>query len=111
MWLLEKFDPYLIGNDFDAHVDCKAVELIFNNPLSKPPTRILRWAMRAGHYRAKIIHTPGLGNIADFLSKHPLKELKSDSSQAAENFVNIIVNYSLPLAISKQQILEETLKD
>ena len=67
--------------------------------------------MRAGHYKVQIKHRPGRGNIADFLSRHPLKELKSDVAEQAESFVNMIVNYSIPQAISKQQVLDETLKD
>jgi hypothetical protein len=92
VWSLERFDPHLIGSEFDAHVHCKAVELIFNNPLSKPPARILNWAMSAGYYKVKIKHRPGLGNISDFISRHPQKELKSRVSENADNFVNMIIS-------------------
>jgi hypothetical protein len=100
---LKRFDPYLIGSEFNAHVDCKAVELIFNNLFSKPAELILNWAMRAGHYKVNIKHRPGLGNFAFFISRHPQKELKSSVSKNAENFVNMIIKYTLPLCNNKRK--------
>jgi hypothetical protein len=39
----EKFRIYLVGKKFTLITDCKAVELIYRNPKSKPPARSLRW--------------------------------------------------------------------
>jgi hypothetical protein len=77
VWAIENFDPY--------------IELIFNNQLSKPPARFLSWALRTSHYNVSIVHQPGLGNIADFLSRHPSKTLKSDQRDNADDFINMIV--------------------
>ena len=87
------------------------MELIFKNPLSKPPARILRWALRVSSFNYTIKHKPGLGNIADFLSRHPLEAQESDKLEYAEDYVNMLVNYSIPKAMSKQLVLQETLKD
>lgn len=111
VWALEKYDPYIIGNHVTVHVDCRAVELIFNNPLSKPPARFLSWALRTSHYNVTIVHQPGLGNIADFLSRHPSKALREDFKDPAEDFINMIVRYTMPLAVSKDEVLEKTLTD
>ena len=38
----EKFRIYLVGKIFTLITDCKVVKLIYRNPKSKPPARILR---------------------------------------------------------------------
>ncbi|CAF1005479.1 unnamed protein product [Brachionus calyciflorus] len=70
VWAMERLYMYLLANYFDLYCDNKAIYFIFNNPLAKPPARIQRWELRIYPYNFKVIHTPGLGNIADFLSRH-----------------------------------------
>ena len=40
VWAIEKLHLYLFGSHFKLLTDCKAVELIFNNPKSTPPVHI-----------------------------------------------------------------------
>ncbi|MFY8166669.1 MAG: RNase H-like domain-containing protein, partial [Sediminibacterium sp.] len=109
VWACERLDLYLLGKEFTIYTDNKAVELIFKNPLSKPPARILRWALRMSQFKYKVVHKPGLGNIADFLSRHPLQN--TDMNEDVEEFINMIVNNTITKTMTKEMILEETMKD
>lgn len=46
VWACEHFRLYLYGHYFTLLSDHQALEIIFNNPKSKPPARILRWQLR-----------------------------------------------------------------
>ncbi len=104
VWACERLEMYLLGKRFRIESDNKAVTLIFNNPLAKPPAVIQRWALRLSHFDFEVKHRAGKGNISDFLSRHPLKtwDLKDDS----ESYINMIVSYSMPQRISEQMILD-----
>ena len=43
VWAIERLHIYLYGGHFTLITDCKPVELILNNPQSRPPARIERW--------------------------------------------------------------------
>lgn len=72
VWGLETLPLLLTGHHFTLVTDNRAIQLIFSNPSSKPPARIERWALRLIPFDFTIIHRPGKGNIADYLSRHPL---------------------------------------
>ena len=59
VWRCEHFNLYLSGHRFHLITVHKPLELIFNNPKSKPPARIERWALRLQAYDYKIIYRPG----------------------------------------------------
>ena len=71
VWGIEHFHLYLYGAPFTLHTDHKALEIIFGNPLSKPPARIERWLLRLQQYDFNVVYTTGSENPADFLSRHP----------------------------------------
>ena len=72
VWATERLNIYLLDNNFELEDDYKALQLIFKNPLSKPPARIQRWQLRLSPFSYTVKHIPGKGNIADFLSRHPV---------------------------------------
>ena len=112
VWACEKLHLYLVGRDFDVITDNKAVELIFNNPYSTPKARIERWCLRLMPFHFKVIHKPGNENIADFLSRNPLKAKTIDDNETiAELYINTITNASVPSAISIDKLIQETNKD
>jgi hypothetical protein len=37
VWAMERLSIYLLGHKFELHIDNKALALILDNPLSKPP--------------------------------------------------------------------------
>ena len=101
----EKFQIYLIGKHFTLITDNKAVELIYRNPRSKPPARLLRWNLRLMEFDFDIIHKPGRDNVADYLSRNIVKNTSKDNisenknSKVAEEFVNLIEAYTKPSAM------------
>lgn len=46
VWACEYLNVYLYGAEFDLITDHRPLEVIFNNPCSKPPARIARWSIR-----------------------------------------------------------------
>jgi transposase InsO family protein len=104
VWACERLQLYLLGNKFDLYTDNKAVSLIYNNPLSKPPARILRWHLKMSPFKFTIKHIPGRGNMSDFLSRHPMALTATDKVEN-ENFINSIVHYTIPTRVSKQELL------
>ena len=74
---MEKLHLYLHGQEFDLITDNKAVEL--RNDMSKPKARIERWCLRIQPYRYKVVHKAGKMNIANFLSRKPIKIDKSET--------------------------------
>ena len=85
------------------------MEIIFNNPRSNPPARIERWLLRLSQFDYVVEHTPGKFNIADFFSRHPVELAPLDN--IADKYVNMIMNYAIPNAVTVDQIIDATLKD
>jgi hypothetical protein len=110
VWAVERLNSYTLGQKFKYRIDYKAVDLIYNNSLAKPPVRKQRWSFRLRSYDFRVETLPGLGSIAYILSRHPMAALKEDVDET-EDFINSIVHYSLPKHVSKQKILEATLID
>ena len=106
VWGCEHFNLYLSSHRFHLITDHKPLELIFNNPKSKPPARIERWALRLQAYDYKIIYRPGKNNPADYLSRHPESFSKSstDVSHIAEEYINFIVLESVPKSVTLKEI-------
>ena len=81
VWGCEHFHTYLFGSSFTTVVtDHKALELIFNNPKSRPPARIERWLLRLLQYDFKVKYKSGASNIADYMSRHPKSYSDKDLS-------------------------------
>jgi transposase InsO family protein len=110
VWAVERLNIYLLGNSFELRVDNKALELILRNPLSKPPARIQRWQLRLAPYDYEVIHIPGKGNIADFLSRHPSKARVEDSDDI-EDYISAIIASDIPRTVTKEDILKATNED
>ncbi|XP_055590030.1 uncharacterized protein K02A2.6-like [Uranotaenia lowii] len=68
VWVVERFQIYLIGREFDLITDCKALTFLFN-PTSRPCARIERWVLRLQGFRYRVVFTKGKDNIADALSR------------------------------------------
>ena len=59
VWAIERLHIYLYGKQFNLFTDCKPVQLIFSNPMSRPPARIERWNLRLQGYNFQVVHTKG----------------------------------------------------
>ncbi|CAF0833910.1 unnamed protein product [Brachionus calyciflorus] len=69
---------------------------------------VSRTCFRVVKGEADIIHRPGLSNIADDMSRHPVPEEKSADEWLSEEFVNFVVNNSMPKSITREQGVNET---
>ena len=59
-----------------------------------------------------IQHKPGKDNIADYLSRHPLKtDETSRETYLAEQFIYFVGEQNIPRAIRIDQLMDETSKD
>ncbi len=110
LWACERLKFYLIAKEFDLFVDNKAVELIFGNPKAKVCARNERWSLRLLPFKFKIKHIPGINNIADYLSRHATQEIKR-GVDSVEEYVNMVVDYNLPLHIRMESIIQATNAD
>lgn len=101
LWAVEHFKIYLFGKEFELISDHKPLETIFG-PRSKPCARIERWVLRLQAYKYKVIYRPGKENIADSISRlcHSACPEPFDN----ENYINAIVEYSRPAAVSLDEI-------
>lgn len=72
VWSCKHFHLYIYGKEFTMVTDHKPLELIWNNPRSKPPARIERWGLRLQPYNLKIEYRKGTDNPADYMSRHPI---------------------------------------
>jgi hypothetical protein len=93
----------VFGATFILITDHKPLELIYNNPLSRPPARIERWFLRLQQYDFQVIYKKGGDKPADFLSRHP--ELKVPKRSMAEEYMNFMtvnaVQAAIPLTVIK----------
>lgn len=111
VWGCEKFHTYIYGTTFDMITDHKPLELIFNNPNSKPPARIERWGLRLQQYSFNVKYRPGSNNPADYMSRHPVYPTTTKQQRLTEQYVNFLTNHSVPKAINLEEIIEATNKD
>ena len=111
VWAIEKLHLYLFGSHFKLLTDCKAIELIFNNPKSKPPARIECWNLRLQGYDFEVQHTKGNENPSDYLSRHTRLVGDNKQSTMAEEYVNLLTSQAVPKAMTLQEIQQVTTED
>ncbi len=57
-----------------------------------------------------MVHRPGKGNPADYLSRNPVLS-EQDAHDMAEHYINYLMSEAIPPAISQELLEIETLKD
>lgn len=114
VWGSEHYHLYIYGHPFTLVTDHKALETIWNNPRSKPPTRIEQWGLRLQPYNFRVEYRKGADNPADYISRHPVLTQTNDRTRAAkiaEEYINFTSHHTTPKAMTLTEIKEETLKD
>lgn len=72
VWAVERFRYYLLGISFEMETDHKALETIFASK-NTACARIERWALRVQAFRFKVVYRKGKSNLADPLSRLPVR--------------------------------------
>ena len=111
VWAVERLHVYLYGSHFTLLTDCKPVQLILDNPQSKPPARIERWNLRIQGYDFDVVHTKGSSNPSDFLSRHPLMTEDDSHGKLAEDYVCFLTSHAVPKAMTLVEIQRATAED
>ena len=83
--------------------DHKPLDLIINNPSSKPPPRIERWAVRSQQYRYTVVYKLGKSNPSDFMSRHPTNS-SEERENITEDYIHFIIDESVPKNMSLDEI-------
>ena len=110
VWACEHLHLYIYGKPLTVYTDHKPLVSIFGNPSCNPSPRIERWALRLQPYQLTVRYQKGDGNPADYLSRHPSKQITAASREQkiAEEYVNDIVSTSTPKAMTVAEIEEGT---
>ncbi len=100
VWGIECLHLFLYGaGNFDVFTDHKALETIFNNPVSKPPAPIERWQLRLQNYSFIVKYKKGSDNPSDYMSRHPASH-RPEQDTFAEEYVNFITKNAVPKAMT-----------
>ena len=92
VWAMEKLYLYLSGGHFTLITDCKPIEMILNNPASKPPAHIARWYLCIQEFDFTVQHIKGTENPSDFLSRH-VTHWPTVNNSKYETVANAYVNF------------------
>ncbi|CAB4009826.1 Retrovirus-related Pol poly from transposon [Paramuricea clavata] len=107
---IEYFHLYLYGATFTLYTDHKALEVIFGNPISKPPARIERWFLRLQQYKFRVVYKSGSTNPADYLSRHP-PDSKQKQTNIADKYVHFVTHTEVLPALTVDDVRKATSKD
>ena len=111
VWAIERLHIYLYAGPFTLCTDCKPMELILNNPKSKPSARIEWWNLCLQDYKFIVVYTKGQYNPSDFISQHPISDQTSLSDNPAEEYVSFLSSHAVPKAMNLSEIQEPTRQD
>ena len=110
VWGIEYFHLYLYGATFTLYTDHKALEVIFGNPISKPPARIERWFLRLQQYKFRVVYKSGSTNPADYLSRHP-PDSKQKQTNIADKYLHFVTYTAVLPALTLDDVRKATSKD
>lgn len=113
-WGILHFRLYLYGGVFKVVTDHRPLVPLFNNPHSKPPTRIERWMIKLLEYNFEVEYQPGKSNPADYFSRHPIQMTEHKpprEEKMAEEHVNFITAHALPKTVGLDDIVQATRQD
>ena len=109
IWACEHYHLYLFGKEFTILSDHEPLKILYSAK-GKPSPRILRWGLRLQSYDFKIEYIKGSSNPADILSIKPIQTCKQIENEI-EKYINSIIAYSTPKAVSVSDIIEHSNRD
>ena len=81
-----------------------------NNSRTTIPITIERMLLRIGGYNLDLKYVKGIENIADYTNRLPSNNLKSPINNSNESYVNFMPRFSVPNALTIEDIKIETLE-
>ena len=111
VYATDKFRLYLFGHHFTLYTDHRPVQLIFGNPVSRPPARIERWQLRLQEFSFDIHYLPGPQNPADYLSRYNLPATTRQRPNSTEHYINFVTANATPIAMTTEQVKSATCND
>ena len=113
VWASEYFHLYVYGKPVEVYTDHKALVTIYENPKSKPPARIERWALRLQPYQLTVRYRKGEENPSDYMSRHLSKQAQPVSlhEKVAEEYISYIATTTTPKALKLDEIAAATARD
>ena len=110
-WAVNHFHLYLFGMQFTVVTDHKPLVSIFSNPLARPSAKIERWCLNLQSNNFDIIYRSGKSNPADYMSRHPVDVVDSDTCKKSEEYVHFVCEQAKPKALSFTKIANATAND
>ena len=108
----EKYHLYILGKPVNIITDHKPLVPMFTNPHLQLPAKIERWILRLQQYHMRVTYSPGKGNPADYMSRHPHHTNSSrENEQQTERYLNFLISTRTPQALTPDIIKRETAKD
>ena len=112
VWECEKYHLYVYGKPFTVVTDHKSLECLYNDPKSKPPARIERWALKLQPYNFTVMYRSGKDNPADYMSRHPRITTQHSSREAkVAEYINFVTTNAVLKALSVDEIRSATKAD
>ena len=111
VWSVEHFHLFLYGGQFNLITDHKPLEVIYGKRNAKASARIERWILRLQPYNFAIVYKFGAENPADYLSRHPTTKSIRKQEKMTEEYINFIVDSSIPKSMTLAEVIEATNDD
>ena len=111
VWACEHFHMYVYGKPFQLLTDHKALVQIFGNAKLKTTVRLEKYALRLSPYQVTVKYRPGHDNPADYMSRDPLPDDRTESEREVDFYVNYVATNSVPKTIMFEEIKTATIQD
>ena len=81
--------PFLAGNKFSIRTDHRGLETMFDTKLARMKNaRVMRWAIFLSEFSYEIQYIRGKENKADYISRLPFDEQKTDPDDYSDDLLN-----------------------
>ena len=101
LYAILHFRPYLYGRKFTLVSDHEPLRWI--NSINDPGQRLVRWRLKLRDYEYEFVHKSGkLNTNADALSRNPVNEILTESTDDSDEGTNLEKKQLLPLKESEK---------
>lgn len=109
VWAIKHFKLYLLGSNCTLKTDNKPLVSILSNQTKETSVRLERFRLKLQGYNFKVVHTKGNTNPSDFMSRHPINNMKNNDwdSEVEEN-VNTIAELAIPKTMTRKEVAEHS---